>query len=197
MSLIPFVLFFLSSGVEPRTGTPRMDDPQVATALAEARSAADLLTGSIRRTLFRHMGSGGPAAAVSACADSAYAISAEVERSSGVELRRVSLKVRNAANTPDSLETALLISWAAEAAAGVTPDTMGVWTLRMNGGVEVLHFMKPLFVTAPCLTCHGNPQRMAPDVRSVLRKRYPEDRAVGYKAGEIRGAVVAVVPVPR
>lgn len=197
MSLIPFLLFFLLSGVEPRTGTPLMDDPQVATALAEARAAADLLTGSIRRALFRHMGSGGPVAAVSACADSASAISAAVERSSGVVLRRVSLKVRNAANAPDSLETAILNRWAAEAAGGISPDTTGVWTLRVNGGVEVLHFMKPLFIQAPCLTCHGNPQRIAPDVRTVLRKRYPEDRAVGYKAGEIRGAVVAVVPVPR
>jgi hypothetical protein len=30
---------------------------------------------------------------------------------------------------------------------------------------------------------------MAPDVRSLLAERYPEDRATGYAAGDFRGMV--------
>jgi hypothetical protein len=46
--------------------------------------------------------------------------------------------------------------------------------------------MKPI-VTAPlCLTCHG--ETLAPGVAAAVESRYPQDRAVGFAAGDLRGA---------
>ena len=39
-----------------------------------------------------------------------------------------------------------------------------------------------------CLQCHG--QSIAPDVREKLSGLYPEDKATGYREGDIRGAFV-------
>jgi len=38
----------------------------------------------------------------------------------------------------------------------------------------------------PCATCHGT--NVDPDLRAEILERYPEDKAVGFKPGEIRGA---------
>jgi hypothetical protein len=41
--------------------------------------------------------------------------------------------------------------------------------------------------TAPmCLSCHGTD--IAPDVAAQIRAAYPGDRAMGFAAGEMRGA---------
>jgi len=38
----------------------------------------------------------------------------------------------------------------------------------------------------PCATCHGT--NVDPDLRAEILKRYPQDEAVGFEPGEIRGA---------
>jgi hypothetical protein len=46
-----------------------------------------------------------------------------------------------------------------------------------------------------CLACHGQVSSLDPAVRAVLAERYPADRATGYRAGDLRGAVsVTFVP---
>ena len=44
-----------------------------------------------------------------------------------------------------------------------------------------------------CLTCHGPVEAIPPEVRAVLRKRYPSDQATGYSVGDLRGAAWAEV----
>jgi hypothetical protein len=41
----------------------------------------------------------------------------------------------------------------------------------------------------PCLACHGSPKQFDVAVADLLREKYPDDRAVGYKVGDLRGAV--------
>jgi hypothetical protein len=42
-----------------------------------------------------------------------------------------------------------------------------------------------------CLSCHGDLNTISPEVKEVLKKEYPQDRATGYKINDLRGAVVA------
>ena len=39
-----------------------------------------------------------------------------------------------------------------------------------------------------CLNCHGEKAVLAPGVQDALNKIYPDDKAVGYKEGDLRGA---------
>ena len=51
--------------------------------------------------------------------------------------------------------------------------------------------MQPL-----CATCHG--ESVEPALLARIRERYPEDQAVGFRVGELRGLFWAVVePTPR
>jgi excinuclease UvrABC helicase subunit UvrB len=45
----------------------------------------------------------------------------------------------------------------------------------------------------PCLACHG--KTLAPQVAARLKELYPDDRATGYAAGEIRGAITLSRPL--
>jgi hypothetical protein len=48
---------------------------------------------------------------------------------------------------------------------------------------------------ATTLACHGPEEALQPEVRAALDQRYPEDRATGYAAGDLRGAFWAEVPL--
>jgi len=52
----------------------------------------------------------------------------------------------------------------------------------------------PLLVEKGCLKCHGPVAKIDPKVRELIEKKYPEDRAVDFKEGDLRGAIVAEMP---
>jgi hypothetical protein len=52
-----------------------------------------------------------------------------------------------------------------------------------------VRFLRPIRVAQPCLACHGTPATYSPAVRGLLRERYPQDQAVGYQVGDLRGAI--------
>ena len=47
--------------------------------------------------------------------------------------------------------------------------------------------MKTLIVL--CLNCHGAAEQLAAGVADRLKTPYPDDRAVGYGVGQVRGAI--------
>lgn len=45
--------------------------------------------------------------------------------------------------------------------------------------------LKPIRTMPLCLNCHGS--TIDPELYSVIQKKYPKDKAIDYKVGEIRG----------
>jgi mono/diheme cytochrome c family protein len=54
--------------------------------------------------------------------------------------------------------------------------------------------LRPIPNAALCVQCHGPVGRLAPDVRAFLAVAYPDDRAVGFEEGDVRGFVWAEAP---
>lgn len=151
-------------------------------AVERARTAADALTGELAGKLGEELREGGPAAAVAVCSEVAQNIAAEHSRE-GLSVRRVSLRVRNPADRPDAFERQWLERMEERHRAGEPlSETSEV------AGTE-LRYMRPLFIAGLCLECHGDPAGFDAEVRQILAERYPEDQAVGYETGDLRGAV--------
>ncbi|HSD70126.1 MAG TPA: DUF3365 domain-containing protein, partial [Woeseiaceae bacterium] len=55
-------------------------------------------------------------------------------------------------------------------------------------------YMKAIPTGGLCLACHGS--AIPDDVRGLLDDHYPHDRALGYEAGDMRGAFSVVWPGP-
>ena len=60
-------------------------------------------------------------------------------------------------------------------------------------GVPTFRYMKAIPTAEPCLTCHGS--NVPEPVKAKLAALYPEDRATGYNAGDIRGAFTLSKPL--
>jgi len=52
-----------------------------------------------------------------------------------------------------------------------------------------LQYLRPVFVMEKCLACHGPRDQIQPAVRELLARRYPDDRAVDYRAEISAGGI--------
>jgi hypothetical protein len=181
-------------GGSPSTtgAAPVADSVQVAAA----RAAADALGPDLMGMLLEQLQANGPEAALAVCADSAQ-IRTTRHSTAGVQVRRVGTRVRNPANAPDSLEQRVLEYLSAELAGARLPqEHMEVAATGANEGWELRYF-RPIVVAERCLTCHGDRGAIPAPVQRVIAERYPADAAVGYAAGELRGAIAVRVALPR
>jgi hypothetical protein len=137
------------------------------------------------------MKDGGPPAAVDVCAGRAQALTAEITQDLGIPglaVRRTALRVRNPRNAPDELEQTALEDYARRSDAGeeLAP--------RLIATAEGYRYVAPIRTAGLCLTCHGAPEEIDPEVAAVVARHYPEDRAVGFALGDLRGIVSVAVP---
>lgn len=141
---------------------------------------------TLKQELQAGMQAGGPVNAISVCNLSAPAIANTYSVSRGWDVGRTSLKVRNPANAPDAWERSVLESFEERKAAGEAPAKMEHYEVVREDGVKQLRYMKAIPTAQLCLACHGESVDSITGTR--LKKLYPDDQALGYKAGDIRGA---------
>lgn len=172
--------------------TPPVAD---SASIARAQAAANALAPDLAQMLMTELKANGPVSAVAVCADSAQARTA-THSTDGLLVRRVGTRVRNPANAPDSLETRLLAYLQEQKLAGAMPqELMEVAQTGENGGWE-LRYLRPIALQEFCTTCHGDPSQIPSDVKAIIAERYPDDQAVGYAVGDLRGAVAVRVALP-
>ncbi|MCC6215872.1 MAG: DUF3365 domain-containing protein [Polyangiaceae bacterium] len=170
---------------EPR----RLDSvpPELQGRVDAARAATGELKKALSGRLQQAMQAGGPAAGIDVCADEAAKLTAGVASARGVTLGRTSHRLRNpAASAPRPWLRAYLDEVSSRPAAEARP---AVFDLGSSLGIaEVLP------TQALCLACHGDPAKLSPEVSARLRARYPDDRAVGFAEGDVRGVVWVEIP---
>lgn len=155
-----------------------------AAALARAQTAATTLGGALRARLLAALAEGGPAHAVEVCAAEARVITARVSEETGARVDRASLRERGTHETP-----AWVVAWLSEQGERPAEGVTGLARIE-DGRARVL---RPIVVETPCLTCHG--EAIAPEIAAILDARYPDERARGYRVGDLRGALWAEVTV--
>lgn len=133
--------------------------------------------------------------AIEACSDKAPKMAAAASQSTGWAIRRVSLKNRNPKATPDLWEKEALQDFDKRALAGESPATLEKAEIVSDSNGRVLRYIKALPTQGLCLNCHGSSEKMAPEVQAQITKTYPNDLAVGYQEGQIRGALTIKRPL--
>ena len=164
--------------------------PAAAALRGDAAAAVQQFGAQLKNELQQAMAAGGAMQAVDICHLRAPAIADELSAQTGYQLARVSLKFRNPERgQPAAWQRAVLESFDQQLAAGTPADDL-IYSATRDGEYR---FMKAIPTGALCLTCHGT--ALAPELEAKLKDLYPEDRATGYLAGELRGAFVAVRPL--
>jgi hypothetical protein len=156
---------------------------QAPAELQIAISRADLVVvemqGVVLRELSDALARRGPAGAFSFCHLDATAIIQRMGGTEGIAAGRTSDRLRNRANAPRAWAAPLVSAHAGQRAARVEG-----FAVDLGDRVGVL---RPIAEQAMCAGCHGPQEQLAPDVDIVRRQRYPSDRAIGFRDGEIRG----------
>ena len=152
--------------------------------MSEAQALADEFVAALKPQLKGALQTQGPAGAIAVCADVAPPLADSLSLTSGWNVRRVSLKTRNASRAiPDAWERELLMQF--DAQAKETPDA-GL----IEHGEQVgnrFRYLRAQRVEGVCMTCHG--QQLSADVIEALDTYYPDDIATGYSIGDVRGAI--------
>ena len=167
-----------------------------ATMLNEARSIAEMMPTRLNQVLVEEIDTKGQVGAISVCRDKAPMMARAMSDKTGWAIRRVSLRNRNPKATPDPWESAVLQEFDRRVAAGASPIGLEMAaTVVTESGFQVVRYMKALPTREGCMQCHGNPDFMSPAVLQTLKELYPDDKALGYNVGEVRGAISMQKPL--
>jgi hypothetical protein len=165
--------------------------------VGEARSVATALPPKLLAVLKTEIDQGGLEQAIGACNEKAPQMGKAASEQSGWQVRRVSLRQRNPKAVPDTWESAVLADFDRRAAAGESPATLErAEVVAGADGKPQYRYLRALPVQELCTACHGDANAMNPGVKAKLAALYPHDQAVGYSAGQIRGAVALKKAVP-
>ncbi|MDR9437413.1 MAG: DUF3365 domain-containing protein [Thiohalophilus sp.] len=156
----------------------------------QSREAVQQFFGQLKGELQAGMKAGGPVNAIEVCSEKAPAIARDVSKKQGLQIGRTSLKPRNAGNAPDQWEEAVLREFEQRKAQGEHPKQMEKHEIVETDGQQRFRYMKAIPTGKLCLKCHGTD--IDPAVSAKLEKLYPEDKATGFKQGDIRGAFTII-----
>lgn len=131
----------------------------------------------------KNMKEGGVSQAAPFCNAHASDLTVEMEEKYNVTIKRTSQKLRNEANAPTEEELLVLKQFETSINDGIAlkPNV----TLDEKG---LPHFYAPILLKDKCVACHGVlGETMKHETDSIIKVLYPNDKAVGFKEGDLRG----------
>lgn len=137
-------------------------------------AAKEALFTKLSGRLMEAMGSQGPAGAITVCQNEATQIAAEVSDSHDLKIGRTGVRLRNTDNQPPT--------WAKPLTESKT-DTP-TFVVLDNGDAAAL---LPIKMQVQCVMCHGPRDQIAPVIQDQLARSYPNDEAIGFHEGDLRG----------
>jgi len=99
-------------------------------------------------------------------------------------VQQLARKYRNPAHAPDAEADSVHAQFAQDA------ERTKTWIRTVRNGTQGWRYFRRITVQPSCLACHGAKERR-PD---FVQSGYPEDRAYGFDAGDLRGLYAVFVP---
>jgi hypothetical protein len=178
MSIL-LILFFAACNSQQQKTDESSNTIDTAAYLQKGDSISAIVQKVLLANVMQAMKSGGPGYAVSFCNEQAMPLTDSLAKAHNCLIQRVSDKYRNPANKLTAQDQEI---WAKMASAATAYTISG----SENGQVV---FYKPIKIAMPaCLTCHGTAgKEMDPQTFEIIKQKYPDDLAAGYKEGDLRG----------
>lgn len=157
--------------------------------IAGMRTTATEFMKDLKGVLISQIQTNGVLQAVSVCSDTAQVLTNNFGLQKGVYIRRVSFKNRNENNYPDDFEKKVLSKFELLHQNKELNNETEYAEIIQEGEFKYLRYVKPILVQAECLNCHGSETDIMPEVKQLIVQEYSNDKAIGYKVGDLRGAV--------
>lgn len=157
---------------------PEVPAAEVARAEAALQPFKEQLLDALMTSL-----EAGPENAIEVCRKRAPQI-AEALSVDGLRMGRTSHRLRNPANAPQEWVRPLLAAYVENPAS---PNPMTVWVDEKTVG-----YVEPIFAVSFCISCHG--PAVGEELLGTIRELYPEDQAIGFRTGDLRGLFWLTMP---
>lgn len=167
------------------------NQPTEEKALTEGERAAYLEQGQqyalqtqsvLGKNLMQAVQAGGPAHALTFCNEQAIPLTDSMSSELGVSLKRVSDRNRN----PDNAASEAELAYIKDAKTAIAEGNMPTGDVQLTGEKIVGYYS--ILTNDLCLNCHGEPgQDITEETLRAINTYYPEDKAVGYRANQLRG----------
>ena len=164
-----------------------MPAEELAERLKVAREVIANYTQRFKVEIMLPIKSDGPVAGVGAYHTNIGELSSRLSEQTPFEIGRTALRLRNPENAPDAWEQATMEAFVKQISDGADPAKLEAYQVATTQeGQRILRYMSPIMMRDTCLACHGADVRQ--DVKQEIAKYYPDDKAIGYRTGEMRGA---------
>lgn len=151
--------------------------------LAEGKKIAGIAFAELSGRLQKAMKAGGVPNAVSYCNLNAMPIIDSLSSEYNVNIKRTSSKVRNPLDVPTEEEKSILDAYQTAHTAG-----QALQPKILNNSNQLPVFYTPIMANGLCLKCHGKiGETLTESDYTHIKKEYPNDNAIGYAAGDLRG----------
>jgi hypothetical protein len=138
---------------------------------------------ALSEKLTEQMKMGGTAQAIPFCNIEAMPLTQQLSAKYNVAIKRTSNKLRNQKNKPTERELEIINNY--HKLISDNKEIMPIVEVDIN---NIKHFYTPIIVKANCLVCHGKPDEFVTmKTDSIIKSLYPNDKAVGYNEGDLRG----------
>lgn len=155
--------------------------PDEAEFLRQSEELTARFQSDLQMELSNALGEVGPVGAIGVCRSAAPAIGTRLSDDSGFTVSRIARRNRNAGNgVPPDLE-ALYSELASSPMQNGSPRSV-----HGTVGERLVYLRAIPMQEQPCSTCHGS--NIDPALSEVISQSYPDDLAVGFEPGELRGA---------
>lgn len=159
----------------------------------EKQRSADAIkdfAGRLQAKLKKALQKGGAVNAITVCNSEAVLIAQDVSQKRNLSITRVSLKNRNPANAPNEWQEKVLEEFESRKSKGEHVSELTYIDIAEIGTKKQFRFMKAIPTGPICIKCHG--PDIADEVKNRLDELYPDDKARGFRPGDIRGAFVVI-----
>ncbi len=176
----PLLLIALVLAAEQGSEVPRYAVDDVPLELRPALKRAEEAIRATACDVERRFGEGDPDANAARCGGAA-----EVP---GVAVGRTSARLRNPKNAPPAWARSFLAATDGRKAVEVPAAAFDLG--------DRVGLLRPIETRRRCLACHAAREQLAEGTRRWLTRSYPQDRALGYALGDLRGFWWAEAPKP-
>lgn len=160
-----------------------LSDNLKSTLIKRGDSIAKHAQVAFQRALRAAIQSGGMEYAIGFCNLEALPITDSVSELQQANIKRLAKKNRNLLNATNEVESEIYKTYIIEWLDG---KVLQPKVIPNESGHPV--YYKVIRIQPLCLNCHGVPgQDITPDLAKKIVELYPEDKAINFKNGELRG----------
>lgn len=162
----------------------QISEEQEKIFLYKGNKITTLAFGALSSNLKQALNAQGISGAIKYCSLKADPLIDSLSREYNVKIKRTSLFLRNQENKPNKEELEILESY--NIAFEADEELKASLEIHEDGTIA---YYKPITIFTPlCLICHGKlVSNVLDENYKVIKEIYPNDKAIGYELGDLRG----------